>query len=239
MFGREDEVAGSGGQGGLTDVRGAQRVPHRVATVTAGGTGAGDGSHDRQDRGVTTTPDWLSSTLAADATGGVGALAPWVQAPGSTARITGPALVVGVARDDNSPMRQVPDAVSAPGAVLVVGGAAESRTAVLGDLVARELLRAGVVAVVTDGCVRDASAVRELGLPVWARGHTSVASRKDDLGYVGGVVPIAGAVVHDGDLVVADSDGVVVWPAAQVEQLLSRAAAKREADEQRLAAMET
>ena len=180
-------------------------------------------------------PDWLSSTLAADGAGGAGALPPWITALSPEHTIAGPALVVAVACDDNSPMRDVPARVQARGTVLVVAGAGESRTAVLGDLVAAALLRAGVAAVVTDGLVRDSRAVAELGLPVWSRGTTPVASRKDGLGRVGGDVVIGGVVVHDGDLVVADADGVVVWPAAQVEQCLRRADEKRRADEARAA----
>src|SRR3954467_4256184 len=100
---------------------------------------------------MTQLPDWLSSTLAADGSSGRGALPPWIRALSPDATVAGPALVVAVGRDDNSPMRGVPSRVSAPGTVLVVAGAGESTTAILGDLVAAELLRAGIVAVVTDG----------------------------------------------------------------------------------------
>jgi regulator of RNase E activity RraA len=182
---------------------------------------------------VTDLPDWLSSTLAADGAGGRGALPPWIRALSPEATVAGPALVVSVARDDNSPMRQVPAAVPGPGAVLVVAGAGESRTAVLGDLVAADLLAAGVVAVVTDGLIRDSRAVAALGLPVWARGTTPVASRKDGVGAVGGSVVIGGVPVHDGDVVVADADGVVVWPRADVAGCLAAADDKRRADEAR------
>jgi regulator of RNase E activity RraA len=132
-------------------------------------------------------------------------------------------------------MRDVPAAVRAPGTVLVVAGAAESRTAVLGDLVARELLAAGVAGVVTDGLIRDSRDVAALGLPVWARGTTPVASRKDGLGSVGGSLVVGGVPVADGDLVVADADGVVVWPAADAAGFLDKADAKRRADEERAA----
>jgi regulator of RNase E activity RraA len=186
---------------------------------------------------VTTTPDWLASTLASDATGGAGALPTWVHALSPEAVVTGPALVAVVARDDNRAMRDVPAAVAAPGTVLVVSGASESRTAILGDLIARELLAAGIVAVVTDGLIRDSRAVAELGLPVWARGVTPVASAKNGPSHVGGVVAVGGVVVRDGDLVVADADGVVVWPADRVDELLVAADAKRAADDRRLAAM--
>jgi regulator of RNase E activity RraA len=178
-------------------------------------------------------PDWLSSTLASDGSGGHGALPPSIRALSPEATVAGPALVVAVTRDDNSPMRDVPGRVPAPGTVLVVAGAGESRTAVLGDLVAAELLRSGVAAVVTDGLIRDSRAVAALGLPVWARGTTPVASRKDGTGRVGGEVVLGGVAVRDGDLVVADADGVVVWPAADVAVNLARADDKRRADEAR------
>jgi regulator of RNase E activity RraA len=179
---------------------------------------------------VTSLPDWLSSTLAADGAGGVGALPHWIHALSPQATVVGPALVVHVARDDNSPMRQVPDAVADAGTVLVVAGASESRTAILGDLVAADLVRAGIAGVVTDGLIRDSRAVAELGLPVWARGVTPVASRKDGVGGVGGTVVIGGVPVNDGDIVVADADGVVVWPAANVSEFLQVAEAKQAAD---------
>jgi 4-hydroxy-4-methyl-2-oxoglutarate aldolase len=184
---------------------------------------------------VTQLPDWLSSTLAADGASGRGAMPAWIRALSPEATVAGPALVVAVGRDDNSPMREVPSRVSAPGTVLVVAGATESTTAVLGDLVAAELLRAGVAAVVTDGLIRDSRAVAAAGLPVWARGTTPVASRKDGVGRVGGQVVIGGVPVSDGDLVVADADGVVVWPANDLDALLARADEKRVADEKRAA----
>ena len=180
-------------------------------------------------------PDWLSSTLASDGAGGTGALPFWIRALSPEATVAGPALTVTVGRDDNTPMREVPARVTAAGTVLVVAGAEESRTAVLGDLVAAELLRAGIVAVVTDGLIRDSRAVAALGLPVWARGTTPVASRKDGIGQVGGGVVVGGVPVADGDLVIADADGVVVWPRADVASYLRRADEKRLADEARAA----
>jgi regulator of RNase E activity RraA len=180
--------------------------------------------------------EWLASTLAADATGGAGVLPASISARSRGAAVVGAALTVTVVRDDNSPMRQVPAAVSGPGTVLVVAGAAESRTAILGDLVARDLLAAGVIGVVTDGPIRDSVAVHSLGLPVWSRGVTPIASAKSGAGHVGGVVVIGGIAVADGDIVVADDDGAVVWPAAEVGRLTEAALAKRASDDARAAA---
>lgn len=186
---------------------------------------------------MTEVPDWLAATLASDAADARGVLAPWVRALRPGQRVVGRALVVAVSRDDNAAMKGVAAAAPAPGTVLVVAGAAESRTAVMGDLVARELLRLGIAGVVTDGLVRDSAEIAALGLPVWCRGTTPAASRKDGPGAVGGTVTLAGVVVRDGDLVVADDDGVVVWPAADVTGLLELADRKRAADEERLRAL--
>jgi len=115
---------------------GSQQAPHAEQTATSGRIGV-----------VTPSlPDWMSSTLAADGAGGQGALPPWIVALSPDATVVGPALVVTVGRDDNSPMKQVPSAVTVDGTVLVIAGAGESRTAVLGDLVAAELRRAGIAA---------------------------------------------------------------------------------------------
>lgn len=213
----------------LAKVGGTVGVPDRCAAITTGRALCG---HTRQDRCVD-LPDWLSSTLASDGAGGAGALPAWIRALSPEVTVAGPALTVTVGRDDNTPMRDVPAKVSLPGTVLVVGGAGESRTAVLGDLVAAELLRAGIVAVVTDGLIRDSRDVAALGLPVWARGTTPVASRKDGIGHVGGGVVIGEVPVSDGDIVVADADGVVVWPAESASACLTRADEKRRADEAR------
>jgi len=180
-------------------------------------------------------PDWLASTLASDAAAGRGALPTWIRALSPESTVAGPALVVAVSRDDNRPMRDVAAAVTGPGTVLVVAGGSESRTAILGDLVARELLTAGIVGVVTDGLIRDSREVASIGLPVWARGTTPVASAKDSPGQVGGTVTLGGVVINDGDLVVADADGVVVWPAVDVEAMIEAAENKRRADDERLA----
>lgn len=184
---------------------------------------------------MTEIPDWMASTVASDATAGAGVLFGPFVALSPEATVVGPALVATVSTDDNRAMRDVPAAVPGPGTALVVAGAAESRTAILGDLVARELMHAGVVAVITDGLIRDSRTVAELGLPVWARGTTAIASRKQGPGSVGGSVTLGGVAINDGDLIVADADGVVVWPAADVEELLAKAVAKQQADEARLA----
>ena len=182
-------------------------------------------------------PDWLVSTLASDATDGQGVVPNFIRPLQEDARAAGPARVLLVSQDDNLSVRALLDAPPAPGAFLVIAGASTSRTATIGDLLAREMQNAGIIALVTDGLVRDSREIRRLGFSVWCRGCTPSASRKNGPAIVGGSVSLGGVTVTDGDLVIADDDGVVIWPQARFDELLAKAAARLQQDNARLAAL--
>jgi 4-hydroxy-4-methyl-2-oxoglutarate aldolase len=147
----------------------------------------------------------------------------------------GPTRVVLMSQDDNLAVREAMAGAHAPGTVLVVAGGSTSRTATIGGLMALEMQLVGIAGLVTDGLVRDSREIRESGFAVWCRGVTPTASGKDGPALVGGTVSIGGTVTRDGDLVIADDDGVVIWPRERIEDLLARAKAKLEQDNARLA----
>jgi len=173
----------------------------------------------------------LSSTLASDAAGGQGVLDPILIALRAGASVAGPAATVNVTLDDNLDVRRALQAGGLRGKVLVVAGGSRSRAACLGGNVARELADAGVVAVVTDAPVRDSAEIAALGLPVWSRGVTPIRPGKAGGGEVGGQVELAGVTVQPGDWVIADDDGIVVWPQERLDELTSRASDLYDADQ--------
>ncbi len=184
-------------------------------------------------------PDWLSATLGSDASAGQGVFATWITPliPGS--RAVGPAFVAAGAQDDNQVIRRLLAGTLPPaGCILVVGGQNTSRSATIGGLLALEIQNAGFAGLVTDGLVRDSREIRQLGLPVWCRGVTPVASNKRDQGMIGSAVTIGGVLVREGDLIIADDDGVVAWPQENVALLLAKARQKLDADNTRLAQLE-
>jgi 4-hydroxy-4-methyl-2-oxoglutarate aldolase len=181
-------------------------------------------------------PDWLASTLASDATEGRGVLPPWIGSLKPDVRAVGPAFVALMSQDDNLSVREAIQTPHSLGSVLVVAGGSTSRTATIGGLMALEMQNAGIVALVTDGLVRDAREIRQMQqFAVWCRGVTPAAPNKLGPVVVGGSISIGGVVVRDGDLVIADEDGVVVWPKEQIDALLVKADAKRQQDNARLA----
>jgi regulator of RNase E activity RraA len=90
-----------------------------------------------------------------------------------------------------------------------------------------------------DGLVRDVRELRQLEhFRVWCRGVTPIASNKNGPAVVGGSVSLDGTLIRDGDLVIADDNGVVIWPQEQIDSLLARAEAKFQQDNARLARLQ-
>lgn len=183
-------------------------------------------------------PEWLTSTLASDASEGHGVLPHWIRPLRPESRAVGPAFVALINQDDNLSVREAMAAPPPPAAVLVVAGGSTSRTAMMGGLMALEMQNAGIAAVVTDGLIRDAGEIRQLRFDVWCRGATPAAPHKNGPAQVGGSVSIGGTIIRDGDIVIADEDGVVIWPRENVDALLARAEARFQQDNARLARLQ-
>ena len=114
-----------------------------------------------------------------------------------------------------------------PGEVAVVGTDQSIRNAPWGELLSTAAKARGARGAVIDGLVRDVNKILELGFPVVAAGVKPVDSRGRGVVAAYNVpVECAGVVVHPGDLIVSDRDGVVVVPAAAVQQTVRLAADK-------------
>jgi regulator of RNase E activity RraA len=104
---------------------------------------------------------------------------------------------------------------------------------------ALEMQNGGIAGLVTDGLVRDSREIREMGFAVWCRGVTPTAPKKNGPAIVGGVVSIGGKVIRDGDLVIADDDGVVIWPQERIAELLIKAETRLKQDNERLTRLQS
>lgn len=118
------------------------------------------------------------------------------------------------------------------GDVLVVATTARADNAVMGELFALQLRLRGVVGMVTAAGVRDAAALTAMAFPVWSRTVHAQGATRAVPGSVNVPVVVAGQVVHPGDIVVADDDGVVCVPLDEGEATAAAAATReaREAD---------
>jgi len=94
----------------------------------------------------------------------------------------------------------------------------------MGGLMGTAMAARGYAGAVIDGGVRDVAYLRKIGFPVFATGivpSTSVHHYR----FAGAQIPVVcnGVPVNPGDVVVADSDGVVVVPRAQAQPVLTLA----------------
>jgi regulator of RNase E activity RraA len=110
------------------------------------------------------------------------------------------------------------------GCIAVVDGNGVTHAGIFGDILCARMAKRGVAALVTDGVVRDVAGVRETGLAVWSQGIAAPPS-VTGLTFVNWQEPIGcgGVAVFPDDIMVADGDGVVVIPAALVDQVLELA----------------
>jgi 4-hydroxy-4-methyl-2-oxoglutarate aldolase len=105
-----------------------------------------------------------------------------------------------------------------PGWVSVYGVAPGTRAAVWGELFSYAALARGAVGAVIDGYVRDTRQLRAMGYPVFSRGASPLDTRaRARVSDVGVPAAVGGVIVHPGDFIIADSDGVVVVPSAALE----------------------
>lgn len=137
-------------------------------------------------------------------------------------RISGSALTILTAAGDN---RAVIEALThiQPGDVIVINAGGYDGRAILGDNLAQRFELYGATGAIVDGCVRDRDIIEGIGFPVFARGLTPAGPFKNGPGRIGVPVAIGGVVVNPGDIIVADSDGVIVIPPSRVEAALAGA----------------
>jgi 4-hydroxy-4-methyl-2-oxoglutarate aldolase len=142
--------------------------------------------------------------------------------------IAGPAFTVRTGRYDNV-MLHAAIYLAEPGDVIVVESA-DDHMAVAGGNVCAIAKRRGVVGFVVDGVIRDIGESRENGFPLYARGISPIPAKRDGAGDINATIRCGGVVVNPGDVVVADTEGIVVVPRARAEEIQAKAQARVEAD---------
>jgi len=115
-------------------------------------------------------------------------------------------------RDDSLHRRAIEECP--PDAVLVLAAGGDTRSSIMGDMMALRLKARGVAGVLTDGGYRDVPAIRATGLPCFQAAASGPAT-PIWLHPVEFNTPVGckGVAIYPGDVIVGDGAGVVVIPA--------------------------
>ncbi|MGE0499101.1 MAG: ribonuclease activity regulator RraA [Ramlibacter sp.] len=110
------------------------------------------------------------------------------------------------------------------GVIAVVDAMGVTDAGIFGDILCARMAKRGVAGLVTDGVVRDLAGVLGTGLPVWCQGTAAPASVAG-LTFVNWQEPVGcgGVAVFPNDVVVVDTDGAVLIPAALLDEVMAAA----------------
>ena len=109
-----------------------------------------------------------------------------------------------------------------PGDIVVQSFGAHQGCAAAGDRVSGMMKNCGAIGFVTDGPMRDLQGLREVNLPSWCTGLTPASPFGKGPGTVGLDIQVGGQTISSGDVIVADLDGVVVIPLAELDAVTAR-----------------
>jgi 4-hydroxy-4-methyl-2-oxoglutarate aldolase len=160
-----------------------------------------------------------------EAIGRAGYLGPGLRPIQDGIRVGGTAVTAVCWPGDNLMIHAAVEQCQA-GDLLVVTTTSPSTDGMFGELLATSLAARGVRGLVTEAGVRDVAELRAMGFPVWSAAVSAQGTVKETAGAVNVPVSVGGQIIRPGDAILADDDGVVCVPRADVGQALTASRAR-------------
>ncbi|MDM0037733.1 4-carboxy-4-hydroxy-2-oxoadipate aldolase/oxaloacetate decarboxylase [Variovorax sp. J22G21] len=169
----------------------------------------------------------LGAATVYEAQGAKGALDHGMKPIDPTVRLAGPAFTVDCRPADNLMLHYAVQKAKS-GDVLVVDAKGFMEAGPWGDVLTIQAMKVGIVGLVINGCVRDANLIIELGFPVFCRGLSIKGTGKNQPGRINVPIAIGDVLIHPGDIIVGDRDGLAVVPLDEVESAIASSLARED-----------
>lgn len=136
--------------------------------------------------------------------------------------MAGPALTVKTRPGDNLLLHKALN-MAQEGDIIIVSNGGDRSQSLLGEIMAGYAKFKKVGGLVFDGPIRDVDQLHSLGIPIYATGSTPGGPFKEGPGEIN--VPIACGNIHvaPGDIILGDTDGVIIIPRADAAALYEKA----------------
>jgi 4-hydroxy-4-methyl-2-oxoglutarate aldolase len=161
-----------------------------------------------------------------EAAGQRGMVDPAIRPAWPGARLCGRAATVECPPGDNL-MLHLAVANAPPGVVIVATVGSYLMTGAWGEILTTAAQARGIAGLVIDGAVRDVDAIRDAKFPVFSRGFAIGACTKERAGTLDGAIQFGGVTIRPGDLIVGDTDGLVVLEKERLDAVYETALARR------------
>lgn len=133
--------------------------------------------------------------------------------------MVGPALTIKARPGDNLMLHKALNMIE-EGDIIVISNGGDRSQSLMGEIMAAYAKSKKVGGFVFDSPIRDIDVLYDLGVPIYATGATPGGPFKEGPGEIN--VPIACGNIHvnPGDIILGDSDGVIVIPRQDAAALL-------------------
>lgn len=149
--------------------------------------------------------------------------------------LLGTAFTVKAAEGDNLMFHKAMD-MAQPGDVIMIDAGGSVDRAIFGELMATYCRSRGIAGIVCDGAIRDCDGLSKMtDFAVYAKGVTPNGPYKNGPGEINTPVVIGGKLVHPGDIIVGDADGVIIISPEDAEEIAAATYATMKKEEKIMA----